>query len=99
MTDTAIATDQPSKAESALIERLDMLIQTLQMPKIPKNKELWNSAQASNYLGLSKNKFMYSVACKRTFPKPRNVGDSINSTNYRWLAGEVMSWAEAQKMR
>ncbi|EAQ63793.1 hypothetical protein MED121_05383 [Marinomonas sp. MED121] len=76
-----------------------MLIQTLQMPKPPKNKELWNSAQPANYLGLSKNKLMYSVACKKTFPKPRNVGDSLNSTIYRWLAGEVMSWAEAHKIQ
>jgi len=98
MSDTA-TTEQSNKTELALIERLDMLIQTLQRPLIPKNKELWNSAEAAIYLGLSKNKFMYSVACKRTFPRPRNVGDSVNRTNYRWLAVEVMSWAEAQKVK
>ncbi|GEM_PF-7098418 len=41
----------PAK-EHALIKRIDMFIQTLQMLSIPKNKELWNSAQAANYLGL-----------------------------------------------
>jgi predicted DNA-binding transcriptional regulator AlpA len=86
------------EAKDALLTKLEELIMIMQAPKVPANKELWSSAQTSAYLGLTKKKFMYDVACKPNFPKPRNVGGSTNSTNYRWLAGEVMSWAEAQKI-
>ena len=82
-----------------LISKLDELITIMQAPKVPANRELWNSQQAAAYLGLTKKKFVYDVACKSTFPKPRNVGGSLNSTNYRWLASEVMSWAEAQRVK
>ncbi|ETI58239.1 helix-turn-helix transcriptional regulator [Marinomonas profundimaris] len=88
----------PEKVETALAEKLEQLIQTLSKPKVSDNKTLWGSDECAAYLGLSKNKFMGDVACRRTFPKPRNVGGSENRTNWRWIASDVMSWALAQKM-
>lgn len=85
--------------QDALFNRLDALINALQAPKIPPSKALWNTDQCAAYLGVSKKKFAYDIACKKTFPEARNVGDTINSTNYRWVAGEVMTWAEAQKVK
>ncbi|KZN14597.1 hypothetical protein OA79_04810 [Marinomonas sp. TW1] len=67
-------------------------------PKVADNKTLWDSNECAAYLGLSKKKFMGDVACKRTFPKARNVGGSENRTNWRWVASDVMSWALAQKI-
>ncbi|RBO83402.1 helix-turn-helix transcriptional regulator [Marinomonas aquiplantarum] len=91
-------TPMQTKAESALAEKLEQLIQTLSKPKVADNKTLWGSNECAAYLGLSKKKFMGDVACKRTFPKARNVGGSENRTNWRWVASDVMAWALAQKM-
>ncbi|WP_394178428.1 helix-turn-helix transcriptional regulator [Marinomonas posidonica] len=91
-------TQMQTKAESALAEKLEQLIQTLSKPKVADNKTLWGSNECAAYLGLSKKKFMGDVACKRTFPKARNVGGSENRTNWRWVASDVMAWALAQKI-
>lgn len=82
-----------------LLIKLEQLIDVLQAPKVPPAKALWDTGQCAAYLGVSKKKFTYDIACKKTFPLARNVGDTINSTNYRWVAGEVMTWAEAQKIK
>jgi predicted DNA-binding transcriptional regulator AlpA len=91
-------TPAQTKIETALAEKLAQLIQTLSKPKVSDNKTLWGSDECAAYLGLSKKKFMGDVACRRTFPKPRNVGGSENRTNWRWIASEVMSWALAQSI-
>ena len=83
----------------SLSEKLEILINLLMAPKVPANRELWDSAQCAAYLRVKKEKFLRDIACKRTFPKARNVDpDTINATNKRWIAGEVMAWAESQKI-
>ena len=89
----------PSNEVQVLAQKLDHLIAALLAPKVPVHKELWNSAQTAAYLKVTKEKFLRNIACKKTFPKARNVDpDTSNATNHRWNAGEVMAWAEAQKV-
>lgn len=82
--------------QEILIGKLDQLIQVLSKPKVADNKTLWDAEECAMYLKLTKNKFMADVACRRTFPRPKNVGGSENRTNWRWIASEVMAWALAQ---
>lgn len=83
----------------SIAEKLEALIGLLMVPKVPANRELWDSAQCAAYLRIKKEKFLRDIACKRTFPKARNIDpDTINATNKRWIAAEVMAWAEAQRI-
>lgn len=82
--------------QQALHDKLDRLISLLSKPKVADNKTLWDAKECADYLRLTKQKFMGDVACRRTFPKAKNVGGSENRTNWRWVAGDVISWALAQ---
>ncbi len=82
--------------QQAIISKLEELISVLSKPKVADNKTLWDAQECADYLKLTKQKFMGNVACRRTFPRPHNVGGSENRTNWRWVASEVMAWALAQ---
>lgn len=92
-------TPQNSQPNNQLVERLETLIAIMSAPKVPPHKALWDSADCASYLRVTKDKFLRTISCIKTFPTARNVDKSTtNATNKRWLAGEVMAWAEAQRV-
>jgi len=79
----------------ALIDRLDALINVLARPKIPADRELWDSNQASSYLGMSARNFSGRIACKPDFPRAIRLADIKGGM--RWKAQEVMDWVENRR--
>jgi len=85
--------------DNNIAHKLDALIALLMAPKVALNHELWDAGQVAAYLRTSKQKFLRDIATKRTFPKARCVDpDTINATNKRWIASEVISWANSQRV-
>lgn len=59
---------------------------------VPADRKLWSRDQVSHYLGI-KRSALDRVLASPGFPDARRPAGG----HPRWLAGEVMKWAEKQK--
>jgi len=60
---------------------------------IPPEKRLWAAEQIAEYFGSSSTTIYRTVLCKPDFPKAIKIAGGAQ----RWVAGEVMEWAESQR--
>ena len=60
---------------------------------LPPGKRLWNAAQVAEYFGVKPNSIYRSVLNKPNFPAPVKIDGGPT----RWVAGEVIEWAESQR--
>lgn len=83
MTEQIIYTEDLAAQIAAAVERA---------LAIPAERKLWSQEQVGHYLGLKKSQ-LYKVLATPGFPDARRPAGG----HPRWLAGEVMKWAERQK--
>lgn len=76
----------------AVAEKLDALINILSQPAIPADRKLWSREQIGIYLQIKRSAIDRVISCP-SFPAARKPGGG----HPRWIAGEVMAWAEKQK--
>ena len=60
---------------------------------IPPNRKLWDATAVADYFGLSSSATYRPILCKPDFPLPIKIVGGCK----RWVAGEVMAWAETKR--
>lgn len=88
----ASSSEVPPDLASALLTRLDQLIDLLSRPAVPADKKLWTRADVGAYLGL-KPSALDRVLSAPSFPDARRPAGG----HPRYLAAEVMAWVAKQK--
>lgn len=78
--------------DTALLSKLEQLISVLSQPPIPAERRLWTRSQVGEYLQL-KASALDRVLALPSFPDARRPAGG----HPRYLASEVMAWAEKQK--
>ncbi len=65
---------------------------------IPKEYLLWDSDQASKYLGVSRGHFRDRIASLANFPEPAMIPSSSDkSRTQRWFAIDIMEWVKGRR--
>lgn len=80
-------------ATPEILQRLDTLIQVMSTPRVPLTSQLWTRDDVGAYFKLSQTQ-LGKVLARPGFPAAR-----YPSGHARYVAGEVMAWAEKQKSR
>ena len=62
---------------------------------VPQGKQLWNAEAVADYFGVSSSTVYKTILCKPSFPEAIKIESSCK----RWVAGEVMEWAESNRER
>lgn len=76
-----------NKLASAIAERLT--------PRVPFDRQLWDSEMCAEYFRMSVSNFMQSIACNPSFPKAIRVPSMRGKSSLpRWKAKEVIGWTE-----
>jgi len=84
---------------SDLTERLTELIETMQRPQIPVDKQLWDAAAVGAYLGVGARQVAERYALRGDFPAALRLPSDKGLGQQRWKAAEVMAWAEKLRDR
>lgn len=62
---------------------------------IPQTRKLWKVEDISEYFGVSTTTCYRCILCRPDFPEAIKISDGPK----RWVSGEVMEWAEANRER
>lgn len=76
-----------------ITNKLDELLAVSRSASIPINVRWLDAAGVGAMLGYSARHVAERVACRPDFPRPMR----INGGHPRWLAKEVMTWADGQR--
>lgn len=60
---------------------------------LPHEKRLWSVSRIGEYFDVAETTVYRAIICKPDFPAPIK----IEGGPLRWVAGEVIEWAEAQR--
>lgn len=82
----------------AVVDRLDKILEALQLAAMPLDKRLWTAAQAATYLQVSEHHLVTRYIHREEFPRPiwlpsTTPGGKSPKTR-RWVASEIVEWAQ-----
>lgn len=91
-----------SETLDVILNKFDQLIAAVLeqklTPKIQPEKVLWNTADISEYLGVSYKYTSEYVVTHHTFPDAMRVPRKSGKRGHpRWYAGEVIEWIASNK--
>lgn len=84
-----------TQALNANTQAVSELIAQLKKPDIPPDKSVWDAERCAGYLGISKTRFLQTIAPLPGFPDSANFDTTTGRTHPKWIEQRVIDWALA----